>query len=833
MDPEEDLPRSNNHRDASAASSEEPSRPSSPGSSHNMSFSSLPQSIMIVHDADGDDDVEIDGGSSDMVSAASSSLATTNNYISNTNKNSSRDMSGRNNNKRGGVGSSSYHRSTAAAAAAAFATQQQIQQHRKSSTKQHKPYAPRELALPNSSRRAAAARARRSGVGVGVGGGGAEKQEYYSSSDGGGGGGGDDEWEQRERGQDVRVRSSNKNRKRTSRKPKQQHQHDNDFDYDDSDLQIIDDKDHDKIMFLAIEEGDGRKHDPKQRRRQQQQQQQGGKGDDGQRHRRRQKNYSDFKDIADDDNGKYGDEEEDEEMEESENEVTVERERTNSPELNIHRRAVEPSSATIPALQSHPSPPLRHLSSSSSRHATDPNEEDNKSYFSRLDAPPTPTGPELNTFRRGEYANLPLPPIAPITAAGTSKSAKVGGGGSGGYSNYMLDEEGIRQYQQQHGKVGGGDMRSSRPQTTTTVKRESGDACATDNMISQLNIKDSSPSSRTILRRDRKADPPASGRGCDPTPSTTPVIYRRRSSVEDDEGGVGGGDGAKQRMDVKKDGSSSSSKKGKSQPTSSSMTKARKPIQVKSILKKRDAPIPITQFGKPVVARNDDDDDDEGDAEDNGSDGNASSSKSESEASLASDPDVTEQKQRAPSSTDTAKNKVQYSSNNAMNVNSKDDDSKCSTINTKSGLRKGKYAALNDRLATSKEHDDDDDHSNNDDDEDVSGHDKVDKSGIKDAIIPSDSDGDSDDDASNEGTSFDSPSQRYDRTKSHYLRTADLGMTQDTIFPEQFMEDLTAKPEPHYHHPSPHPPPGVTFHVSISLPGLCMGFEMHVLDFVL
>jgi hypothetical protein len=96
----------------------------------------------------------------------------------------------------------------------------------------------------------------------------------------------------------------------------------------------------------------------------------------------------------------------------------------------------------------------------------------------------------------------------------------------------------------------------------------------------------------------------------------------------------------------------------------------------------------------------------------------------------------------------------------------------------------------------------------------------VDKSGIKDAIIPSDSDGDSADDASNEETSFDSPSQRYDRTKSHYLRTADLGMTQDTIFPEQFMEDFTAKPEPHYHHPSPHPPPGVTFHVSV-----CMGHE--------
>jgi hypothetical protein len=38
-------------------------------------------------------------------------------------------------------------------------------------------------------------------------------------------------------------------------------------------------------------------------------------------------------------------------------------------------------------------------------------------------------------------------------------------------------------------------------------------------------------------------------------------------------------------------------------------------------------------------------------------------------------------------------------------------------------------------------------------------------------------------------------------------------LTQDTIFAEQFLDDPRARPEPHYHHPSPHPPPGVQFHI--------------------
>ena len=52
---------------------------------------------------------------------------------------------------------------------------------------------------------------------------------------------------------------------------------------------------------------------------------------------------------------------------------------------------------------------------------------------------------------------------------------------------------------------------------------------------------------------------------------------------------------------------------------------------------------------------------------------------------------------------------------------------------------------------------------------------------------------------------------RFNRNKSHFLRTSDLGLTQDTIFAQQFLDNAESKPEPHYHHPSPHPPPGVKF----------------------
>lgn len=52
---------------------------------------------------------------------------------------------------------------------------------------------------------------------------------------------------------------------------------------------------------------------------------------------------------------------------------------------------------------------------------------------------------------------------------------------------------------------------------------------------------------------------------------------------------------------------------------------------------------------------------------------------------------------------------------------------------------------------------------------------------------------------------------RFNRNKSHFLRTSDLGLTQDTIFAQQFLDNPGSKPEPHYHHPSPHPPPGIQF----------------------
>lgn len=49
------------------------------------------------------------------------------------------------------------------------------------------------------------------------------------------------------------------------------------------------------------------------------------------------------------------------------------------------------------------------------------------------------------------------------------------------------------------------------------------------------------------------------------------------------------------------------------------------------------------------------------------------------------------------------------------------------------------------------------------------------------------------------------------------MRTADLGLTQDTVFAEQFLDDPSATPEPHFHHPTPAPPPGVQFNVSRKL----------------
>ena len=109
-----------------------------------------------------------------------------------------------------------------------------------------------------------------------------------------------------------------------------------------------------------------------------------------------------------------------------------------------------------------------------------------------------------------------------------------------------------------------------------------------------------------------------------------------------------------------------------------------------------------------------------------------------------------------------------------------------------SGLRCGKYANINEEARKlSKETDD------------LSHQDSI--------SIESPSDSESE-----EGTVktiTDNTDDRFDRSNTYYLRTSDLGLTQDTIFAEQFLDSPKSKAEPHYHHPSPHPPPGIQFHV--------------------
>ena len=43
--------------------------------------------------------------------------------------------------------------------------------------------------------------------------------------------------------------------------------------------------------------------------------------------------------------------------------------------------------------------------------------------------------------------------------------------------------------------------------------------------------------------------------------------------------------------------------------------------------------------------------------------------------------------------------------------------------------------------------------------------------------------------------------------------TSILILFKDTVFAQQFMETPNSEPEPHYHQPSPRPPPGVQFNV--------------------
>ena len=306
---------------------------------------------------------------------------------------------------------------------------------------------------------------------------------------------------------------------------------------------------------------------------------------------------------------------------------------------------------------------------------------DAKSYFSRFDAPPSPSGPEPNRH----------------------KGRRRSDGGSGSAHESSEDD------------AGG----ITRPAVT------------------------------------RGQDPPESGRGDDPAQAgaADPPPYR-------------GGSPTYRKP-----------KRGEAEAG------PRRP-EIKGILKKRGAPIPITQFGRPVF--------DEDDSDSDGSDG----SDGKSDDHGRSDPDVTEEKslRSAPP---------------AFSIGGDDDRSAYSsatqttlgTVGTaRSGLRSGKWAAANERaLAAQAGH--------ISEEEDEEGEEEGTEYDYEDPEYDALSA------ASDEHTLKSTNDARFDRTKSHFLRTADLGLTQDTIFAEQFLEDDRTKPEPHYHHPSPHPPPGVQFNI--------------------
>jgi hypothetical protein len=114
------------------------------------------------------------------------------------------------------------------------------------------------------------------------------------------------------------------------------------------------------------------------------------------------------------------------------------------------------------------------------------------------------------------------------------------------------------------------------------------------------------------------------------------------------------------------------------------------------------------------------------------------------------------------------------------------------SIVSKSGLRSGKYANTNDAVRRDSYDSD---------------------NGSEDSSLSCEDDSDGERESGTLTTISGYHDGRFDRSKTYYLRTSDLGLTQDTIFPEQFLDNPKSKAEPHYHHPSPHPPPGIQFHV--------------------
>jgi len=465
-------------------------------------------------------------------------------------------------------------------------------------------------------------------------------------------------------------------------------------------------------------------------------------------------------------------------------------------------------------------PPTKNYRPCTPPQAVDPNYEETKSLFSRLDAPPTPEGPERNKLGGSGSSS-----------SKDGKSCKKFGGG--GYSNYKLDDEGVRQYKETHER--------QQPQQLVAAHGNNDDERIDDGM------------SKVSLRGQ---DPPELGRGRDPKqvgsadPPESKIAYgtkkkyhRGGNNHAGSGGGGGGGRSGKSGRDARGGGGRHSSgrkeeadvasnkkeeqRKKKSSTSSSAASAATKPQppqpEIKSILRKKGGPIPITQFGKPVppVAENNTSDDSDDD---------------NSYVSTGSDPDMIEQK----------------STRSAATANDDhDDEGTVKSAGTKSGLRSGKYASFNAAAArkqNSNGGDDSDDqhhHPRDHDDyesdvsRDYTNDDYTDYSGYSGNYTANDdgtfvshindedsyagggggggghthagSDADSDDNTLKSITT--NSNTRFDRSKSNFMRTADLGMTQDTIFAEQFLDDPNSRAEPHYHHPSPHPPPGVQFHI--------------------
>ena len=173
-----------------------------------------------------------------------------------------------------------------------------------------------------------------------------------------------------------------------------------------------------------------------------------------------------------------------------------------------------------------------------------------------------------------------------------------------------------------------------------------------------------------------------------------------------------------------------------------------------SLRKKGTAPPPIAYFGKPVSLPP-------------GNDGGGS-------VSSGSDPSVFEKK-----------------TGNIAPLNHDDDVSldlkSAQSAPAKSGLRSGRFAAANVAAAASTNQQlpisEDGDYSEIHDDADLDASSKA-------------SIDDSNDDENTVATITVNDNEKFDRAHSHFLRTADLGLTQDTIFAEQFLDDPNAKPEP-------------------------------------